>query len=81
MSAHCSVPVCWCTANRSIQLHHFATITFILYFIYHFCVFLTVPVWSGVNVAGVSLQGLNPQMGTEDDGENWKAIHKEVVDG
>nr|O93545.3 RecName: Full=L-lactate dehydrogenase A chain; Short=LDH-A [Lindbergichthys nudifrons]AAC63286.1 lactate dehydrogenase-A [Lindbergichthys nudifrons] len=41
----------------------------------------SVPVWSGVNVAGVSLQGLNPQMGTEDDGENWKAIHKEVVDG
>ncbi|KAL3061814.1 hypothetical protein OYC64_009865 [Pagothenia borchgrevinki] len=41
----------------------------------------SVPVWSGVNVAGVSLQGLNPQMGTEGDGENWKAIHKEVVDG
>nr|O93540.3 RecName: Full=L-lactate dehydrogenase A chain; Short=LDH-A [Gobionotothen gibberifrons]AAC63281.1 lactate dehydrogenase-A [Gobionotothen gibberifrons] len=41
----------------------------------------SVPVWSGVNVAGVSLQGLNPQMGTEGDGEDWKAIHKEVVDG
>nr|O93543.3 RecName: Full=L-lactate dehydrogenase A chain; Short=LDH-A [Paranotothenia magellanica]AAC63284.1 lactate dehydrogenase-A [Paranotothenia magellanica] len=41
----------------------------------------SVPVWSGVNVAGVSLQGLNPQMGTEGDGENWMAIHKEVVDG
>nr|O93538.3 RecName: Full=L-lactate dehydrogenase A chain; Short=LDH-A [Parachaenichthys charcoti]AAC63279.1 lactate dehydrogenase-A [Parachaenichthys charcoti] len=41
----------------------------------------SVPVWSGVNVAGVSLQDLNPQMGTEGDGENWKAIHKEVVDG
>nr|O93537.3 RecName: Full=L-lactate dehydrogenase A chain; Short=LDH-A [Harpagifer antarcticus]AAC63278.1 lactate dehydrogenase-A [Harpagifer antarcticus] len=41
----------------------------------------SVPVWSGVNVAGVSLQNLNPQMGTEGDGENWKAIHKEVVDG
>uniref|UniRef100_A0AAQ4QJR3 L-lactate dehydrogenase n=1 Tax=Gasterosteus aculeatus aculeatus TaxID=481459 RepID=A0AAQ4QJR3_GASAC len=41
----------------------------------------SVPVWSGVNVAGVSLQGLNPQMGTEGDSENWKAVHKEVVDG
>lgn len=43
--------------------------------------FLTVPVWSGVNVAGVSLQGLNPQMGAEGDSENWKAVHKMVVDG
>uniref|UniRef100_A0A8C3B5Y1 L-lactate dehydrogenase n=1 Tax=Cyclopterus lumpus TaxID=8103 RepID=A0A8C3B5Y1_CYCLU len=41
----------------------------------------SVPVWSGVNVAGVSLQGLNPQMGAEDDSENWKAVHKLVVDG
>ena len=41
----------------------------------------TVPVWSGVNVAGVSLQGLNPQMGTEADSENWKKVHKEVVEG
>lgn len=43
--------------------------------------FLTVPVWSGVNVAGVSLQTLNPQMGTDGDSENWKAVHKMVVDG
>ncbi|KAF0041324.1 hypothetical protein F2P81_007222 [Scophthalmus maximus] len=41
----------------------------------------SVPVWSGVNVAGVSLQQLNPKMGTEDDSENWKAVHKMVVDG
>uniref|UniRef100_A0AAQ4QDR7 L-lactate dehydrogenase n=1 Tax=Gasterosteus aculeatus aculeatus TaxID=481459 RepID=A0AAQ4QDR7_GASAC len=39
----------------------------------------SVPVWSGVNVAGVSLQGLNPQMGAEGDSENWKAVHKEVI--
>ena len=45
------------------------------------CLFLTVPVWSGVNVAGVSLQGLNPKMGVEGDSENWKAVHKMVVDG
>lgn len=39
------------------------------------------PVWSGVNVAGVSLQSLNPKMGAEGDTENWKAVHKMVVDG
>ncbi|KAI2648171.1 L-lactate dehydrogenase A chain [Labeo rohita] len=40
----------------------------------------SVPVWSGVNVAGVSLQGLNPDMGTEKDKEDWKSVHKMVVD-
>lgn len=43
-------------------------------------VFLTVAVWSGVNVAGVSLQELNPEMGTDNDSENWKEVHKMVVD-
>lgn len=42
---------------------------------------LVVPVWSGVNVAGVSLQTLNPQMGAAGDSENWKEVHKKVVDG
>lgn len=42
---------------------------------------LEVAVWSGVNVAGVSLQKLNPKMGAEDDGERWKEVHKKVVDG
>uniref|UniRef100_A0A2K5V7M5 L-lactate dehydrogenase n=1 Tax=Macaca fascicularis TaxID=9541 RepID=A0A2K5V7M5_MACFA len=32
----------------------------------------SVAVWSGVNVAGVSLQELNPEMGTDNDSENWK---------
>ncbi|KAJ8249187.1 hypothetical protein GJAV_G00232100 [Gymnothorax javanicus] len=41
----------------------------------------SVPVWSGVNVAGVSLQSLNPEMGTEKDKEDWKSVHKKVVDG
>uniref|UniRef100_A0A8C7X4K2 L-lactate dehydrogenase n=1 Tax=Oryzias sinensis TaxID=183150 RepID=A0A8C7X4K2_9TELE len=41
----------------------------------------SVAVWSGVNVAGVSLQKLNPKMGAEDDGERWKDVHKKVVDG
>lgn len=40
----------------------------------------SVPVWSGTNVAGVNLQTLNPNIGTEDDEENWKETHKMVVD-
>lgn len=39
-----------------------------------------VPVWSGTNVAGVNLQTLNPNIGTEFDEENWKETHKMVVD-
>lgn len=41
---------------------------------------VTVAVWSGVNVAGVSLQELNPAMGSDKDGENWKDLHKQVVE-
>lgn len=40
----------------------------------------SVPIWSGVNVAGVCLQELNPEMGTDQDPENWKKVHKQVVD-
>ncbi|CAJ0940716.1 unnamed protein product [Ranitomeya imitator] len=40
----------------------------------------SVPVWSGVNVAGVALQSLNPDIGTSKDPENWKDVHKQVVD-
>uniref|UniRef100_A0A3P9CHC8 Lactate dehydrogenase B n=1 Tax=Maylandia zebra TaxID=106582 RepID=A0A3P9CHC8_9CICH len=39
-----------------------------------------VPVWSGANVAGVNLQKLNPDIGTDADKEQWKATHKAVVD-
>lgn len=39
-----------------------------------------VPVWSGTNVAGVNLQTLNPDIGTDSDEENWKETHKKVVD-
>lgn len=38
------------------------------------------PVWSGANVAGVNLQKLNPDIGTDADKEQWKATHKAVVD-
>lgn len=38
-------------------------------------------VWSDVNVAGVSLRNLNPELGTADaDKEQWKEVHKQVVD-
>lgn len=39
----------------------------------------SVPVWSGVNVAGVSLQDMNPAIGTDQDPENWKEVHRQVV--
>lgn len=41
---------------------------------------VVVPVWSGANVAGVNLQTLNPNIGTDYDDENWKETHKMVVD-
>nr|XP_061809723.1 L-lactate dehydrogenase B chain-like isoform X2 [Nerophis lumbriciformis] len=40
----------------------------------------SVPVWSGANVAGVNLQKLNPEIGTDADKDQWKATHKAVVD-
>ncbi|OCT83516.1 hypothetical protein XELAEV_18021657mg [Xenopus laevis] len=40
----------------------------------------SVPVWSGVNVAGVSLKSLHPDIGSDADKENWKEVHKQVVD-
>ena len=36
-------------------------------------------VWSGVNVAGTSLQDVSPKAGSEEDPENWEQIHKDVV--
>uniref|UniRef100_H0WNB6 L-lactate dehydrogenase C chain n=1 Tax=Otolemur garnettii TaxID=30611 RepID=H0WNB6_OTOGA len=41
--------------------------------------FSSVPIWSGVNVAGVSLKTLDPKLGTDSDKEQWKNIHKQVV--
>lgn len=47
---------------------------------FFFSKFVSVPVWSGINVAGVNLQTLNPNIGTDCDDENWKETHKMVVD-
>ncbi|XP_033223612.1 L-lactate dehydrogenase [Belonocnema kinseyi] len=40
----------------------------------------SVPVWSGVNIAGVRLRDLNANIGTEKDEEKWNELHKQVVD-
>ncbi|XP_076761639.1 L-lactate dehydrogenase isoform X2 [Xylocopa sonorina] len=40
----------------------------------------SVPVWSGVNVAGVRLRDLNENVGTDKDTEHWGDLHKQVVD-
>uniref|UniRef100_A0A8C5LBW2 L-lactate dehydrogenase A chain n=1 Tax=Jaculus jaculus TaxID=51337 RepID=A0A8C5LBW2_JACJA len=40
----------------------------------------SVPVWNGVNVAGISLKTLHPELGTDADKEPWKEVHKQVVD-
>ncbi|XP_068930107.1 L-lactate dehydrogenase A chain-like [Petaurus breviceps papuanus] len=40
----------------------------------------SVPLWSGVNLASVSLNNVNPQIGTDADPENWKDVHKQVVE-
>ncbi|XP_050688111.1 L-lactate dehydrogenase-like isoform X1 [Eriocheir sinensis] len=39
----------------------------------------SVPVWSGVNIAGVRLRDLNPLVGTAEDPEKYNEMHKEVV--
>ncbi|XP_045860890.1 L-lactate dehydrogenase A-like 6A [Meles meles] len=39
----------------------------------------SVPVWSGVNVAGVPLKNLNSDIGTDQDPEQWKNVHKDVI--
>nr|XP_005003187.1 L-lactate dehydrogenase A-like 6B isoform X2 [Cavia porcellus] len=39
----------------------------------------SVPVWSGVNIAGVPLKKLNMAIGTNKDPEQWENVHKEVI--
>jgi L-lactate dehydrogenase len=42
--------------------------------------FLNKAVWSGINVAGVSLNTINPKIGTENDPEQWKELHNKVIE-
>jgi len=39
----------------------------------------SIPVWSSIHVAGVSLKGINPGMGAANDKENWKDCHQELL--
>lgn len=39
----------------------------------------SVPVWSGVNVAGVRLRDIDPTLGTPTDDEKWSEVHRDVV--
>nr|KAF6465687.1 lactate dehydrogenase C [Rousettus aegyptiacus] len=50
---------------------------FVCLFVY---LFILVPLWSGVNVAGVALKTLDPELGTDSDKDQWKNIHKQVVE-
>uniref|UniRef100_A0A2K6MG83 L-lactate dehydrogenase A chain n=1 Tax=Rhinopithecus bieti TaxID=61621 RepID=A0A2K6MG83_RHIBE len=40
----------------------------------------SVPLWNGVNVAGVSLKTLHSHLGTDTDKEQWKEVHKQVIE-
>lgn len=40
----------------------------------------SVPVWSGLNVAGVRVRDINPLVGTDEDPEHWEQVHKKVVE-
>ena len=40
----------------------------------------SVPVWSGVNIAGVRLREINPNIGSVEDPEKWHEVHKQVVE-
>ena len=55
---------------------------FILFFLnsLHFW-HLQVPVWSGVNLAGVRLRDLDETVGTANDTQGWNEIHNQVVKG
>lgn len=37
------------------------------------------PVWSGVNVAGVRFRDLHEDVGTDKDKEDWNELHTQVV--
>uniref|UniRef100_A0A8C9CYN2 L-lactate dehydrogenase n=1 Tax=Panthera leo TaxID=9689 RepID=A0A8C9CYN2_PANLE len=39
----------------------------------------SVPVWSGVNIAGIPLKDLNSEIGMDKDPEHWENVPKEVI--
>jgi len=38
-----------------------------------------VAVWSAANVAGTRLQDLHPDIGKDNDPENWQQVHRDVI--
>ncbi|OQV16997.1 L-lactate dehydrogenase [Hypsibius exemplaris] len=40
----------------------------------------SVVVWSGLNVAGVRLADIKPDIGTDKDSEKWVDVHRQVID-
>lgn len=40
----------------------------------------SIPIWSSVNVAGVRLAEVNPDIGTPQDPEDWNSIFRDIVD-
>lgn len=52
--------------------------TFVKYSIDYF-IYRIVPLWSGVNVAGVQFRDIIPNIGLETDEEKWYEISREVV--
>ena len=38
-----------------------------------------VAVWSSLNIAGVNLMDLYPNLAKDNDPDNWKCIHGDVV--
>lgn len=67
-----------CLIAREPRLERACTRSLVsnLRYVYTFC---SVPVWSGVNIAGVRLRDLDETVGTEDDKENWNEIYKKVI--
>ncbi|KAK2106749.1 hypothetical protein P7K49_016263 [Saguinus oedipus] len=41
---------------------------------------IPVCLWSGMNVAGVSLKTLHPDLGPDTGKEQWEEVHKQVVE-
>ena len=39
-----------------------------------------VAVWSAINIGGINLKDLKPDIGTDKDTENFKDIHRQVID-
>lgn len=53
--------------------------TMLCYYVQCSIQYFSVPLWSGVNVAGVQFRDIIPNIGLETDDEKWYEISKEVI--